>query len=151
MLAIKPSSALGQDFDSEAVLYSQHPSMFRNSPIGYVACLLLAPVGGIGLLILLGWWLHCQGTTLTVTDRRTVMRTGILSKQLSDIRNVDVRSIQLGQTFFQRLLGWARWESPARARAASRSPSRASRPRAGQGPAEPISLSRRIALPRRVC
>jgi uncharacterized membrane protein YdbT with pleckstrin-like domain len=105
MLATKPMQAEGLDFDSEVVLYSAHPSMFRNRPVGYIICLLLVPVFGVGFVILLSWWLHCQGTTLTVTNRRIVLRTGIISKRLSDIRNADVRNIQLNQSFFQRMLG----------------------------------------------
>ncbi|WZO97547.1 PH domain-containing protein [Isosphaeraceae bacterium EP7] len=105
MLATKPALVSGLDFDEEVVLYNAHPSMFRNRPIDYVVCLLLVPLFGVGFLILLCWWLHCQGTTLTVTNRRTVLRTGILSKRLSDIRNEDVRNIQLNQSFFQRILG----------------------------------------------
>jgi uncharacterized membrane protein YdbT with pleckstrin-like domain len=105
MLATKPAQVDDTDFDSEVVLYSAHPSMFRNRPASYILCLLLVPAFGIGFLILLVWWLHCQGTTLTVSNRRTVLRTGILSKRLSDIRNSDVRNIQLSQSFFQRMLG----------------------------------------------
>jgi Bacterial PH domain len=91
-----PEFALG-----EQVLYSAHPAMFRNHPIGFILSLLLAPVG-IGLVILLFWWLQVKATSLTVTDRRVSMRTGILSKNLNDIFHNDVRNIRINQTLFQR-------------------------------------------------
>ena len=35
----------------------------------------------LGSLLLLSWWLRCLGTTLVVTDRRTILRRGILDRK----------------------------------------------------------------------
>ena len=90
--------------EEEQVLYESHPAMFGNHPIWFVLCVLLAFVG-IGLVILLIWWIRCLGTTLTVTTEQTTLRRGILSKYTNDVFHENVRNIQVGQTFLQRLLG----------------------------------------------
>ncbi len=91
--------------DSEQILYQANPAMFRNHPIGFVLGWLLVPVFGLGLLVLVPWWIKCLGTELFVTERRTILRRGILSRKISDIMNEDVRNIQISQSFLQRLLG----------------------------------------------
>ncbi len=92
-----PEFALG-----EQIHYRAHPAMFRNHPVGFLLCLLLAPLG-VGLLILFFWWLQVKATSLTVTDRRVSMRTGLLSKNLNDIFHTDIRNIRFSQTLFQRI------------------------------------------------
>ena len=59
----------------------------------------------IGLLIFLYWRIKCSGITLVVTDKRTTLRTGILSKSITEVYHSDVRSIQVSQSLFQRILG----------------------------------------------
>lgn len=66
---------------------------------GLILGLGLAPFG----LIL--WYLKCLGTRLTVTNRRTILRRGILAKQTFEIRHKDVRGINVRQGVVQRLLG----------------------------------------------
>ena len=89
---------------SETTLYRENPSMFRNNPLGFVLTVLLCVVG-IGLIVLLLWWLSTKATTLTVTDERTILRRGLLSKQLNEVWHRDVRNVQLTQTFWQRIFG----------------------------------------------
>jgi len=91
--------------EAESILYKSHPSMFRNRPVGFVLSVILIPVLGLGLLILVIWWLDCLGTTLTVTTKRTTLRRGILSKKTNDVWHRDVRNIQVKQGILQRLLG----------------------------------------------
>lgn len=89
--------------EPEEVLYQEHPSMFRNSPIGFVLCLALCIVG-IGLLIFLVWWLDCKGTQLTITSQKSILRKGIFSKYTNEVFHSDVRNVQVTQSFLQRLL-----------------------------------------------
>jgi uncharacterized membrane protein YdbT with pleckstrin-like domain len=89
----------------EGVLYTAHPSMFRNRPISFLLCVAAIPAWGLGLVVLLIWWFRTLGTTLIVTDRRTVLRRGLFSKYTSEVMHRDVRNVQLGQTSFQRILG----------------------------------------------
>lgn len=86
----------------EKTEYESHPAMFKSNPVGFVLSILLCVVG-IGLIVLLFWWLNCLGTTLTVTNKRSVLRVGLLSKSISEVRHRDVRSIQVSQTFLQRV------------------------------------------------
>jgi uncharacterized membrane protein YdbT with pleckstrin-like domain len=90
---------------SDEILYESHPAMFRSHPMGFVLCVLLVAAFGLGLVIFLIWWLKCLGTTLTVTDQKTTLRTGLLSRNINEVYHSDVRSIQVSQRFLQRLFG----------------------------------------------
>ncbi len=63
-----------------------------------------AVVGLIALVTLLAWRVAASGEVLEITNKRTMGRTGILSKSTSDVMHKDVRNIQVRQTFRQRLL-----------------------------------------------
>ena len=98
-----PTSAVSTEkSNDEVTLYSASPSMFRNNPVMFVVCILLSLVV-IGLIILLVWYLRCYGTRLTITNKRTKLRTGILSKQINEVYHRDVRNVRLSQTFLQRI------------------------------------------------
>lgn len=88
----------------ERTLYEEHPSMFRNQPVGFVINCLLCLIL-VGFVLQFVWWLRCKGTTLTITTDRTRLRKGILSKSITEVWHQDVRNVQLKQTFFQRMLG----------------------------------------------
>ena len=88
---------------AETILYRDHPAMFRNRPLLFVAALALVPLWGAGLLILVPWWISCLGTSLVVTDRRVTLRRGILSRDTSDLHLADVRNVQVRQRFLQRI------------------------------------------------
>jgi hypothetical protein len=90
---------------TERVLYSSHTAMLRDNPLKFVFYLLLIPLFGIGLLLLLIWWLDCLGTTLTITNLRSILRRGIFSKFTTDVLHQDVRNVQVKQTFLQRIFG----------------------------------------------
>ncbi len=76
--------------------------MGRNNPIGFALTVLLCAVG-VGLIILLIWWLKTKATVLTVTNERTILRRGLLSKSLNEVWHQDVRNVRLSQTFWQRM------------------------------------------------
>ena len=87
----------------EKVLYEEHPAMFRNHPYLFILSVILIAAFGLGLVILLIWWLQTLGTKLTVTDERITLRKGILSKFTNEVFHTDIRNVQLDQSFFQRL------------------------------------------------
>jgi uncharacterized membrane protein YdbT with pleckstrin-like domain len=89
---------------SDTILYQSHPSMFKNNPLGFILSILLIPLG-IGVIILLIWWLRVKGTALIVSDERVTLRTGILSKHTNEIYHTDIRNVQVSQGVFQRMFG----------------------------------------------
>jgi hypothetical protein len=72
------------------------------SSVLIVGGLILAGAGVLGWLV---WWAKSRFTTLTVTNRRTVLRRGLLARETSEVRHRDVRNVQVNQTTFERLLG----------------------------------------------
>ena len=90
--------------EDEHTLYESNPSMFRNRPVEFVVTAILCLVV-VGLVMMFVWWLKCKGTTLTVTNKRTSLRRGILSKSITEVWHSDVRNVLLEQSFFQRIFG----------------------------------------------
>lgn len=86
-------------------LYSEHPVMFKNNPIGFIITLLLIPVFGIGLLILLGWHLKNKASKLTVRENGILFEKGLLSKERSEVTISSVRTVKIKQSFFNRIFG----------------------------------------------
>ena len=88
----------------ETVLYQDHPAMFRNRPVLFLACCALIPFG-IGIVVLLVWWLRCLATSLVITDSRVTLRKGLLSKATNDVLIADIRNVQVSQSLLQRIFG----------------------------------------------
>ena len=78
--------------------------MFRNRPILFIFfCVLI--LFGPGLLLLGIWYLKCRCTTLEISNKRTTLRAGILSKNTTEVRHQDIRNLAVNQNMFQRMLG----------------------------------------------
>jgi uncharacterized membrane protein YdbT with pleckstrin-like domain len=77
--------------------------MFRAHPFGYLLSLLLIFAAGAGLVILLVWWIRTCGMTLIVTDRRTIIEKGILSRSSNEVLHEHIRNIVVEQTLFERI------------------------------------------------
>ncbi|ROQ21076.1 MULTISPECIES: PH domain-containing protein [Marinimicrobium] len=86
-------------------LYSEHPAMFKNNPIGFIVSLLLIPVFGVGLLILLWWYLQCKGSLLTVKEHDILYEQGLLSKNRAEFSISGIRTVRVNQSFFNRIFG----------------------------------------------
>jgi membrane protein YdbS with pleckstrin-like domain len=91
----------------ERQLYKANPAMFRNSPIYFIISIILIAVYGLGLVILLFWWLNVKGMTFIVSNERITLRKGILSKHTNEVFLNDIRNVQISQSFFQRIFGVA--------------------------------------------
>jgi len=110
----------------EKRLYRLHPSMFRNRPITFLILLAILIFGiaspliwkelsyrdDWGLLIaavvisLLGygiWWLTTQAVALVITNQRTTLRRGLLSKHIIEVYHSNVRNVQVRQGLWDRL------------------------------------------------
>lgn len=119
-----------KDSRDEVELYKAHPSMFRNHPFLYLLTVATPILGLIltfylmwqgqpawqvlsvfiilccgGVAVFLIWWLKSVSTTLTVTNLRTTLWKGLLSRNITEVWHQDVRNVQIHQTFWQRIFG----------------------------------------------
>jgi uncharacterized membrane protein YdbT with pleckstrin-like domain len=88
----------------EMILYKDHPAMFRNRPVLFLVCCALIPFG-IGIVVLLAWWIRCLATSLVITESRVTLRKGLLSKATNDVLITDIRNVKVSQSFLQRIFG----------------------------------------------
>lgn len=93
--------------ENEETLYVASPSMFRNHPLGFVVSVILCPVV-IGIVIFVIWYLRARSTELTVTNMRTRLHEGWLSRSITEVWHRDIRNVQLTQTVAQRIFGTGR-------------------------------------------
>jgi len=87
------------------VVYEAHPAMFRAHPFWFILFVLLIAAFGIGLLILLYWYIKTRATVLTVTQHEIMYERGILSKDRLSVSLRHVRSVEVKQSFVNRILG----------------------------------------------
>lgn len=85
------------------VLYEEHPSLIRTHPLGTVLAIILIPVG-IGILILLYWYLTMKADKLLIKEDEVVWTHGLLSKQYVEINMSSIRTVRVEQTLLQRML-----------------------------------------------
>lgn len=88
-----------------AIQYSEHPSMFKNNPILFVLAVVSILAFGIGLIILLVWYLKVLSTKLTITDSEIQFERGLLSKERLELGMSSVRTVKVNQSFFDRMFG----------------------------------------------
>ena len=91
--------------ESEKTLLEINPAMFRNHPLGFILSVIFVAAVGAGLVILGIWWLNTKAATLTVTNKRTIQRTGLISKKTTEVLHRDVRNIEIEQSISQRMFG----------------------------------------------
>lgn len=89
----------------ETIVDEVHPSMWRNNPFKFLLCILLIPVFGLGLILLLPWYLNTKAQLFTITSQRVIYKQGIISKNTNDISISNIRNIQTKQSAFQRIMG----------------------------------------------
>lgn len=86
-------------------LYSEHPVMFKNNPIGFIASIILIPVFGLGILILLWWYIQTRSSKLTVKEHDILYEEGLLSKNRAEFSISGIRTVRVYQSFFNRIFG----------------------------------------------
>ncbi len=86
-------------------IYKAHPAMFRAHPFWFILFVLLIAAFGLGLLILLYWYIKTRATSLTVSEHELLYEKGILSKERLAVSLRHVRSVQVNQGFINRILG----------------------------------------------
>lgn len=103
-------------------VYEYRPVMFGDNPIQFVFLWMLVPFGfgltlfipnglwflglipsAIGLLALGAWYLGTLTNNLLVTERHIRHRKGLLSKNVKEVAVHKVRSVEVDQSFIQRM------------------------------------------------
>lgn len=84
--------------------FSAHPAMFKARPFTFILCLLLCAVG-VGILILMVWYVKCKSTKLEIIDNEVVLERGLLSKERIELGITSVRSVRVYQSFLNRITG----------------------------------------------
>jgi len=87
------------------VIYEAHPAMFRAHPFWFILCVLLIAAFGIGIILLLYWYIKTRATALTVTDQELMYERGILSKDRTSVSLKHIRSVNIAQGFVNRVMG----------------------------------------------
>ena len=90
---------------SKDVLYSNNPSMFKNAPVLFIVYVGLFAAFGIGIILLLIWYLQTKSTKLTITNKDILLEKGLLSKDRSEVSIKSIRTVKVKQSFFNRILG----------------------------------------------
>ena len=116
--------------------YDDHPTMFRNQPLGYIGIwiLILAPVlallmyraeiaemggfppamllaaTGFGFVILLYWFVQTRATRLRITGDKVHLERGLLSKRHVELNVGQIRAVRVYQNFFDRIVRVGRIE-----------------------------------------
>ena len=88
-----------------STLYSEHPKMFKNQPLLFILSILLIPAFGLGILILLSWYLSTKSSKLEVDESRIKHEKGLLSKERRELSMSSVRTIRTQQSFTDRIFG----------------------------------------------
>lgn len=84
--------------------FDAHPAMFKSHPFWFIAALILVPVG-IGILILLAWYLVTKATRIAVIGDDVVLEKGLLSKERTELNISSIRSVRVYQSFVNRICG----------------------------------------------
>jgi uncharacterized membrane protein YdbT with pleckstrin-like domain len=87
------------------VVYEGHPAMFRAHPFWFIGCVVLILAFGIGILLLLYWYIHTRQTALTMTENELLYEKGILNKDRTSVSLKHIRSVHVTQGLMNRLLG----------------------------------------------
>lgn len=85
--------------------YDSNPAMFRNHPLYFVLSVLLIAAFGLGILILLYWYLKTRSIRLTIAGDNMTLTRGLLSKEQTDLDIREIRTVHVRQTLAQRLFG----------------------------------------------
>ena len=79
--------------------------MFRNRPVEFIVSAALIPVFGLGVLILLYWFVKTRTVRLKIVGDEVELERGIMSKSRIDLDLRKIRSVHVDQSILQRVLG----------------------------------------------
>ncbi len=116
------ATAMGLPPDSgpEQHVITVKPAMFRAHPFlgGLVTLVWIAGIAaslyfkspwyliatGLGVAFMAVWWVKKQTVSLKITNKRTLLREGLLSRATNEVLHDHIRNIQTDQSLLQRML-----------------------------------------------
>ena len=107
------------------LIYSENPKMPRNRPVVFIFNIILNIVGFVsafrfeeqalqitGLVVWIAtivffliWFIHTKSTKLSITNTDILLEKGLLSKERREVAIEKVRTVNIKQTFLNRILG----------------------------------------------
>ena len=81
------------------------PPMFRNAPFTFILYLLLIPAFGLGIILLLIWFVKARTTRMVIDGEDLLYEKGVLSKERAQLRTDSVRTVTVNQSLGQRMFG----------------------------------------------
>jgi len=91
--------------DSIPFTYDANPAMFKSNPLGFILAVLLIPAFGLGILILLYWYIQTKSVRLRISGDDIELERGLLSKSRTDLDLRKIRSVHVNQSLLQRMFG----------------------------------------------
>ena len=85
--------------------YVTSPPMFRNAPLKFIVYILLIPFFGLGLFLLLWWYIDNKNKRLSIEGNLMKWQEGIFNKTFIDLNTEDIHTVKIKQRFFQRMFG----------------------------------------------
>jgi membrane protein YdbS with pleckstrin-like domain len=134
---LRPFDHQGMSMSNEnQAVYDSHPAMFRNHPLGYLLTwvLIIAPVvllllfrkpiaemgnfppamllaaTGLGMLILMYWFLKTRAIRLRIDGDQVHLEEGLLSKHHVELHVGQIRAVRVFQGFLDRVFRVGRIE-----------------------------------------
>ena len=83
--------------------YETSPPMSRNAPLKFIVYILLIPIFGLGLFLLLWWYIDNKNKRLSIEGDLMKWQEGIFNKTFIDLNTEDIRTVKIKQSFFQRM------------------------------------------------
>lgn len=93
-----PKSPNNNNSPEHDLFYSRMALSPINVIIAGILCFVI-----IGIPIMIVMYLNSIGSSLSITQRRSKLRSGILSKQTSEVFHKDVRNVQISQGLIERI------------------------------------------------
>ena len=91
------------NLQGDEILYKANPSMWRNHPLLFFFFICLIPVFGVGVLLLLAWYVKTRAELLIIRTKKIEYRKGILSKRYVESLIEQIRTVTVDQSFWQRI------------------------------------------------
>lgn len=83
--------------------FSASPAMFRANPLGFIGAMLLVPFG-VGLIILVVWYIRCKTTRLELAGDELMYSKGIFNKEHIEIDVRSIRTVKVYQSLLNRMM-----------------------------------------------